>query len=163
MRYVIPHTSASHLHPKCFQTHFAQRYFTPGFYIRRTKRGLFVRFKILSSSEETMLDQITFLMSLKMRWLYLASRLWNLMSLVRFDTNWTSLLPFHDCDHFVIWWDDDLKHMMLINAINAINLWKNLEIDFKSCPSQELQTGHGSPSTRGAPQGLPAMIMIVGQ
>ena len=72
--------------------------------------------------------------------------------------------------------------MMLINAINAINLWKNLEIDFKSCPSQEidfksspsqeidfksgpsqeLQTGHGSPSTRGAPQGLPAMIMIFG-
>ena len=73
-------------------------------------------------------------------------------------------------------------HMMLINAINAINLcnleidfksWPSQEIhfkfcpsqetDFKSCPSQELQTGHGSPSTRGAPQGLPAMIMIVGQ
>ena len=82
--------------------------------------------------------------------------------------------------------------MMLINAINAINPW-NLEIDFRSCPSQEidfrscpsqeidlkfcpsqeidfkscpfqeLQTGHGSPSTRGAPQGLPAMIMIVGE
>ena len=65
--------------------------------------------------------------------------------------------------------------MMLINAINAINLcnleidfksWPSQEIhfkfcpsqetDFKSCPSQELQTGHGSPSTRGAPQGLPA-------
>ena len=82
--------------------------------------------------------------------------------------------------------------MMLINAINAINLWNleidfkscpsqeidskacpsqeihfkfcpSQEIDFKSCPSQELQTGHGSPSTRGAPQGLPAMIMIVGE
>ena len=88
------------------------------------------------------------------------------------------------------WWSK--TYDAHLNAINAINLWKNLEIDFKSCqsqeidfksspfkeidfksspsqeidfksgPSQELQTGHGSPSTRGAPQGLPAMIMIFG-
>ena len=154
---------------KMLQNTFCTKIFLPGFSICRTKRGLFVRFKILSSSEETMLDQITFLMSLKMRWLYLeldeSCPFWYKLNIV-------TAFPW-------LW---SFCHMMLINTINAINLcnleidfksWPSQEIhfkfcpsqeiDFKSCPSQELQTGHGSPSTRGAPQGLPAMIMIVGQ